>query len=86
MIMRRNLLRPLCGGLLAALVLPLAAQTAPAPVTQVPAGSTAAIGPAKGPGPATPGTPQGKLLQGALTKETRKTLQDAMDSGSAGGR
>ena len=55
------------------------AQTAVTP-TQVPAGSTAAIGPATGAGAATPETPQGKLLKSALAPETRKTLQEAMDA------
>jgi len=55
------------------------AQTVPSP-TQVPAGSTAAIGPAKGLGAATPDTPPGKLLKDALNAKTRKTLQEAMDA------
>jgi hypothetical protein len=73
------------GGILVVLVfstvfgLSAGAQTAPN-ATQVPAGSTAAIGPATGPGAATPDTPQGKILKGALAPETRKTLQEAMDA------
>jgi hypothetical protein len=55
------------------------AQTA-VTAAQVPAGSTACIGPAKGSGAATPETPQGKLLKNALAPETRKTLQEAMDA------
>jgi hypothetical protein len=52
--------------------------------TQVPAGSTAAIDKAvTPPAPATTTTPQGKILTGALSPDTRKTLQSAMDSAPA---
>ena len=49
-----------------------------APTTQIPAGTATSIGPAKT--SATPDTPQGKILQSALTPETRQTLKDAMDA------
>ena len=52
----------------------LAVQATP---TQIPAGSTAALGSAKAP---TADTPQGKILQTALNSDTRDTLQKAMDS------
>ena len=81
------LLRHLRGDLLVVLVfssvfgLSALAQTA---TTQVPAGSIAAIAPAKGASPKVAATtPQGKMLTSALTPETRKTLQDAMDSAPA---
>ncbi len=49
--------------------------------TQVPAGSTAAIGKAvTPPAPATTTTPQGKILTSALSTDTRQTLQAAMNS------
>jgi hypothetical protein len=51
--------------------------------TQVPAGSTAAIGKTvNSPAPATTTTPQGKILTSALSTDTRKTLEAAMDSGA----
>jgi hypothetical protein len=49
------------------------------PGTQIPAGSTAALGSGK-PAASSTSTPQGKILQSALNRETRKTLQEAMDS------
>ena len=85
MIPMRPVLRHLVGDLWVVLVfvsvfgLSALGQTAATP-TQVPAGSTCAIGPAKGSGAATPDTPQGKLLKNALAPETRKTLQEAMDA------
>jgi len=79
----RALLRQTRRGLLVALAVSsllgrAGAQTATnAAPTQVPAGSTAAIGQTK---PA--GTPpeSKKILKDALSPETRKTLQDAMDA------
>jgi hypothetical protein len=60
----------------------LSALAQSAPVKQIPAGSTATIGPAQGTAPTTtkPNTPQGKILNSALGPETRHTLQEAMDS------
>jgi hypothetical protein len=81
----RSILRHLCGRLWVGLSLTFVfglsafAQTAPV-AAQIPAGSTAAIGPAKGSGAATPDTPQGRMLEDALNSETRKTLQQAMDA------
>jgi hypothetical protein len=56
----------------------LALPAATLPGTQIPAGSTAALG--KAPTAASTSTPQGKILQSALSHETRKTLQEAMNS------
>jgi len=68
-------------GLVLWVVLALPALAAPTPTAQIPAGSTAAIGPAtQNPGPATPQSVQGKILSNALSKDTRQTLQDAMNS------
>ena len=50
------------------------------PGTQIPAGSMAALGSGKLPAASSTSTPQGKILQSALNRETRKTLQEAMDS------
>ncbi len=88
MIAMRPFLRHLRGGfwllLFCGSAFGLSAVAQPAPtVAQVPAGSTAAIGPAKGSGPATPDTPQGRMLKDALNPETRKTLQEAMDAAPA---
>jgi hypothetical protein len=47
--------------------------------SQISPGTTAAITPAKV-APTTAATPQSKKLDAALTPETRKTLQAAMDS------
>jgi hypothetical protein len=77
--------RTLAAALALVVIVPLALDAAP--VTQVPAGSTAAIEPAKvSAGSATAETPQGKILESALTKRTRHTLQEAMDSAPAAGR
>ncbi len=43
--------------------------------TQIPAGSTAALGTS-----AAPDAPQNAMLDSALTKDTRNTLQQAMNS------
>ncbi len=53
-------------------------QAATLPGMQIPAGSTAALG--KNPAAASTSTPQGKILDSALNRETRRTLQEAMDS------
>lgn len=45
--------------------------------TVIPAGNTAALGSSVGPAQ---DTPQAKILQDALSKDTRDTLQQAMDS------
>ncbi len=75
-----NTVRTRCVGLLALLcLLTLSLTTEAAPTEQIPAGSTSSVGPgAKTAAP--PNTPQGKILQNALTKQTRQTLQDAMNS------
>jgi hypothetical protein len=86
MITLNRVLRHLRGDVLAVLVLSgvfalsTQAQTAAPAVKQVPAGSTATIGPGKAAAPGSPANPQAKILNGALTPETRKTLQQAMDS------
>lgn len=50
------------------------------PVTQITSGSTASANPAKGIGPAPANTPQKHILNGALSPQTRQTLQEAMNS------
>ena len=45
--------------------------------TVIPAGNSAALGSSVGPAQ---DTPQAKILQDALSKDTRDTLQQAMDS------
>ena len=72
-----NTIRSLCA-VTFLLSFALAAQIASAQTTQIPAGTSQAIGPAKT--PTAPNTPQGKILQNALTPETRQTLKAAMDS------
>ena len=47
---------------------------------QVGPGSAASISPAQGIGPAIANTPQHQAPDGALTSETRQTLQEAMNS------
>jgi hypothetical protein len=81
--MRDNLIR---FGLLAALALVwgaplmLSSQAASVP-TDISAGNSAAIGSAGQPGS---DTPQAKILDNALSSDTRNTLQQAMDSAGAG--
>jgi hypothetical protein len=58
----------------------LALQAATLPGTQIPAGTSAALGSGKAPMASSTSTPQGKILQSALSHDTRKTLQEAMDS------
>jgi hypothetical protein len=70
---------------LAAAILLLGTLSSPAPAQnappkQVPAGTTAVIGPTTGSPAVKPKTPQGKMLNTALSPETRQTLQDAMNS------
>jgi hypothetical protein len=48
--------------------------------TQIPAGTTGSLGSGKVPTASSTSTPQGKILQSALSHETRNTLQQAMDS------
>jgi hypothetical protein len=50
------------------------------PVTQITPTSTAATSPAKSIGPAPANTQQGKIIDGALSPQTRQTLQEAMNS------
>ncbi len=86
MIMSLPFPRLLRGGLLAALVLPSVAraQTAPKPVTQIPAGSTAQIQRDVTKTAPDPDAPKSKvMLKDALAPETRQTLQDAMNSAPA---
>jgi hypothetical protein len=49
-------------------------------VTQVGPGSTASGSPAKGIGPAPANSKQHQILSGALSPQTRQTLQQAMNS------
>ncbi len=51
-----------------------------AATTQIPAGSTAALGSTQPYSLPSAKTPQGKILKTALNSDTRKTLQEAMDS------
>lgn len=54
------------------------------PTAQVgPGDGVACVSPAKGIGPAPANTKQGKIIDGALSPETRQTLQEAMESTSA---
>jgi hypothetical protein len=48
--------------------------------TQITPGTTATAPPTKGIGPAPANTKQGKILDGALSSQTRQTLQEAMNS------
>jgi hypothetical protein len=50
---------------------------ADSPHTVIPAGNSAALGSSVGPAQ---DTPQAKILDSALSKDTRDTLQQAMDS------
>jgi hypothetical protein len=50
------------------------------PVTQVGPNSTANVSPAKGIGPAPANSKQHQILTGALSPQTRQTLQEAMNS------
>ena len=75
------LLRPFRGALLAALVFTFSNAVQAAPATQVPAGSSAAIGPAKQTKGNEPDTPEGKkIFTDAQSPQVRKTLQQAIDS------
>ena len=55
----------------------LGGHAADATTTVIPAGNTAALGSSVGPAQ---DTPQAKILNDALSKDTRNTLQQAMDS------
>jgi hypothetical protein len=88
MISMNALLRPLRTGFIATFILAAVldfstlAQTAPA--TQVPAGSTATIRRDLKKTAPDPDAPKSQaLLKGALDSQTRKTLQEAMDSAPA---
>ena len=50
------------------------------PASQIGPGSAASVSPAKGIGPAPVNTKQHQILTGALSLQTRQTLQEAMDS------
>jgi len=50
---------------------------------QITPGSTASADPAKKIGPAPANTKQGKILNSALSSQTRQTLQEAMSSARA---
>jgi hypothetical protein len=63
------------------LTLSLDAQNA-APTTQIGPATVASASSAKGIGPAPANTPQHQILKGALSPETRQTLQEAMNSTS----
>jgi hypothetical protein len=76
--MRSNLSRPRRGALAAALLLAgLVSLTAcsSSETKQIPAGTTAGLA-----SPNPPAPPQGAILNDALSKDTRQTLQDAMNS------
>jgi hypothetical protein len=67
-------LRDTCAAALALVcLLPLAACSSQS--RQIPAGTSAALG-----SPNPPEAPQGQMLNNALSKDTRQTLQDAMNS------
>ena len=63
-------------------LLPISARAQTAtPATQVPAGSSAAIGQAKGTKSNLPDTPEAqKIFKNAQSPEVRKTLQEAIDA------
>ena len=53
------------------------------PAAQVGPGSAVSVSPAKGIGPAPAHSKQGQILDGALSLQTRQTLQEAMNSARA---
>ena len=69
----------LTGAFSCAFALSALAQNA-SPASQIGPGSAASVSPAKGIGPAPVNTKQHQILTGALSLQTRQTLQEAMDS------
>ena len=67
------------GFFLCLLALSAVAQNA-GPTTQVGPGAAPSASATKGIGPAAPNTPQNHILNGALSTQTRQTLQEAMNS------
>lgn len=80
MSMHRRIRRGFGAAILCASVTVLTACAGSEARTQIPAGTAAALGSAKGPAA---DSPQSQMLDNALSPATRSTLQTAMDSAPA---